>query len=128
VRQTLLQPKDVEVGDGEHWYNAKIVLKTGRGKRVGAVVRYIGFPEKYNAKFTTGMEGLRKRMPRAHVNLERVKAQCKAQWGGSTVGLNADGRFEVERILERVGRGFRVRWAGWSSDYDSYVPRAQIDT
>jgi hypothetical protein len=70
------------------------------------------------------MGGLRKRMSASYLKLERIKAQ----WGGRTKGLNADGTFEVERILARVGRRFRVRWAGWGSEWDSVVAKSDIDS
>ena len=131
VRPKLLQPKDVAVGDlvqardGTHWYNAKVIAKTGRGASIAAVVRFIGFSESHNAKFTAAMQGMRKRLSRAYLQQERMEAL----WGEKPAGLNADGTFEVERILSREGKkSFVVRWAGWGSEYDSVVAKADIDS
>ena len=88
VRPTLLQPKDVAVGDlvqardGTHWYNAKVIAKTGRGASIAAVVRFIGFSESHNAKFTAAMQGMRKRLSRAYLQQERMEAL----WGNDGYG------------------------------------------
>jgi hypothetical protein len=54
VRQVLLQPGNLEVdalvqarhSDG-HWYNAKIIKKTGRGASTAVVVHYVSFPSSH---------------------------------------------------------------------------------
>jgi hypothetical protein len=84
-----------------HWYNAKIIQKTGRGasEHRAVVVHYVSFPDSHHAKFTCKMEGVRKQQSRAVLKLE----QEATKWDGETAGLNPDGKWDVERILERRG-------------------------
>ena len=56
----LIAPGDLEVDDlvqardpGGHWYNAKVIKKTGRGANVAVKVTYVGFSRSHDEKFTS---------------------------------------------------------------------------
>ena len=99
---------------GNIWYNAKVVEKIGRRR----VVHYIGFPKSHRRTF-----GVAQRAIRARRSPVEVKAE---QWAeldnGNTAGLQPDGSYLIERILQKrktkKGTSYLVRWEGWSSLFD----------
>ena len=129
---TLLPPKALAVGDLVQardpqglWWNARVIEKSGRGASQAAKVRYIGFGPSADEKFTARQAGIRKRISAAALRAEREVTREHNCYGGKTVGRNADGTWEIERLLRhRSRRGKRtqylVRWKGWDPEWDSW--------
>ena len=42
------------------------------------------------------------------------------------MGLNADGTWEIERVLKKSGKRFLIRWKGWTEEHDSLVSRKEL--
>ena len=111
------------------WYNAKVIKKAGRGASVTATVNYVGFPATHDERFTKAMAGLRQPLSKGDLKLERKEKELEleaARYGGSTLGLRSDGLWEIERVLKKSGRRYLIRWMGWSSEHDSFVPRKEL--
>ena len=75
------------------------------------------------------MGSLRQPLSAADLKLERKAKLLElevARYGGSTVGLNADGTWEIERVLKKSGKRFLIRWKGWTEEHDSLVSRKAL--
>jgi hypothetical protein len=101
------------------WYNAKVIGKSGRGANVAATVKYSLFAASHNEKFFARHGALRVRLPTKDLKAE----ERAATWGGRTDGLNPDGTWEIEALLEsKVTRGkvlHLVRWS-WAAILDAW--------
>lgn len=127
----ILRPADFAVGElvqardkpAPHWYNAKVIGKTGGRVRIA----FTGYPASHNKTFKESDEAIRVPISAAALKLERTAQP----FGGRTVGLRADGTWDVERILSIKGEGARkmalVRWAGWGPSYDAWRPVKHIE-
>ena len=101
-------------GSSAFWYNAKIIKKTGRGASVAAIVQFISFPSSHNQKKTAGMQALRVRLSASELKYEQRAAEAQ----GSTVGLQPNGEWKIEKLLKLRRRNGAtealVRWDGWA--------------
>ena len=73
-----------------------------RGASVAVTVNYNGFPATQDERFTALMGALREPLSKADLKLEQKQKQIEleaARYGGSTVGLNPDGTWDIERVV-----------------------------
>ena len=92
----LVQAED----PGGFWYNAKVIQKTGHGKRAKVTVRYIGFGPSHNETFGSTTTKLRERLP---------AAELKSDLGGRTVTAKVRGAAaSASRLANRASSNGQI--------------------
>ena len=134
---TILDAKDVCVGQivqaidrRNKWVNGVVEKKSGRGSKATFIVRFDGWAEKWNEKYTARMKKVR--VPKSPK--KTAIDNDKLAWGDDLRGRLEDGTYIAEKVVAIRRRGgkytYRIRWEGWGADDDTWektAPRECID-